>query len=98
MENKLYVGNLSFDATEEAVRTRFADCGPVTDVQLTSDRWNGDRCASALVSMETEAGAEAAIARLHGADLGGRKLHVKPATRGRGQSSARGREGVKIAH
>lgn len=97
MEARVYVGNLSFDATEESVRTHFAAHGVVSEVQLTSDRYSGARSASALVVMTTEADAEQVVARLHGSALDGRTLRVTPASRGRADGE-RGRErGVKIA-
>lgn len=76
MASKLYVGNLSFSSTEEAVRTLFAQFGEVLSVNLISDRETGRPRGFGFVEMEN---AEAAIAALNGKDFEGRPLKVNQA-------------------
>ena len=61
MKNRLYVGNLSYDATSDSLRTAFAECGEVTDLKVVTDRETGRARGFAFVTMKTDA-APAAIA------------------------------------
>jgi RNA recognition motif-containing protein len=79
MGNRLYVGNLSFQASSESVRAAFAACGEVTDVHLVSDRETGQSRGFAFVTMGSEADAAKAIAEMNGAMLDGRALRVNEA-------------------
>jgi RNA recognition motif-containing protein len=79
MGNRLYVGNLSFQATTEAVREVFATCGEVTDVHIVQDRDSGQSRGFAFVTMSSDAEAAAAIAKLDGSSLEGRSLRVNEA-------------------
>ena len=79
MGNRLYVGNLSFNATAETVRECFASCGAVTDVHIVTDRETGRSRGFAFVTMGSEGDAKAAIAALDGKDLDGRSLKVNEA-------------------
>jgi len=79
MSTKLFVGNLSFNATENQLQDLFAAYGPVTEVDLIMDRFSGKPRGFAFVTMETKEGAEAAIQGLHGKDLDGRALTVNEA-------------------
>lgn len=79
MSTKLYVGNLSFDTTENDLQDLFAAHGPVTDVNLITDRMSGRSRGFAFVTMETAEGAQAAIAALGGKDYAGRALTVNEA-------------------
>jgi RNA recognition motif-containing protein len=79
MSNKrLYVGNLPFDATDEAVRTAFEAYGTVHDVSLVTDRDTGRPRGFGFVEMDAES-AGAAIAGLNEKDFGGRDLTVNEA-------------------
>lgn len=79
MGNRLYVGNLSFQTTPDAVREAFATCGEVTDVHIVQDRDSGQSRGFAFVTMASDAEAATAISRLNGADLDGRSLRVNEA-------------------
>ncbi len=79
MNTKLYVGNLSFDTTENDLQDAFAAHGAVTQVDLIMDKMSGRSRGFAFVTMETKEAAEAAIAALHGRNLGGRDLTVNEA-------------------
>jgi RNA recognition motif-containing protein len=79
MANKrLYVGNLPFDATNDAVRTAFEAYGTVHDVSLVEDRDTGRPRGFGFVEMD-EQGAQAAIEGLNNKDFGGRDLTVNEA-------------------
>lgn len=75
----LYIGNLSYDATEENLREIFAQHGTVTRVVLPIDRETGKRRGFAFVELTTEAEEEAAIAEFDGAMWLGRTLKVNRA-------------------
>jgi RNA recognition motif-containing protein len=79
MEHRLYVGNLADDVSTEALRTRFAQCGAVTDVELAVDRSSGRMRGYAFVTMATAADARSAIEQLNGAMFEDRPLRVNEA-------------------
>jgi cold-inducible RNA-binding protein len=79
MSTKLYVGNLSFDVTQNDLQDAFAKHGPVTEVSLVMDKISQRPRGFAFVTMETKAGADAAIKALNGAEWHGRKLTVNEA-------------------
>jgi cold-inducible RNA-binding protein len=79
MNTKLYVGNLSFNTTENALQDAFAAHGTVTSVDLIMDKMSGRPRGFAFVTMETKEAAEAAIAALNGKNLDGRDLTVNEA-------------------
>lgn len=76
---KLYVGNLSFDTTEEELRQMFEPHGAVESAKLATDRDSGRSRGFGFVEMSTDSEAEAAIAALNGAQVGGRALTVNEA-------------------
>jgi RNA recognition motif-containing protein len=75
----IYVGNLSYQVTEEDVRTVFAEYGTVTRVQLPVDRETGRMRGFGFVEMSSDAEEEAAIEALDGAQWMGRDLRVNKA-------------------
>ena len=79
MSQKLYVGNLSFDVTENDLQDAFAQHGPVTEVSLVTDKISQRPRGFAFVTMETKAAADAAIQALNGSEWHGRKLTVNEA-------------------
>src|ERR1700683_1141284 len=93
MNTKLYVGNLSFDTTENDLQDLFAAHGPVSEVNLITDRMSGRSRGFAFVTMGSPEGAQAAIAALGGKEMGGRRLQVKHARPGEdpGPSAGGGR-------
>ena len=76
---KLYVGNLSFETTENDLRDLFSEHGKVTDVAILSDRETGRSRGFAFVEMTNPAEADKAIAALNGTELGGRTLTINEA-------------------
>ena len=79
MSNKLFVGNLSFDTTENDLQDAFAAHGTVVETNLMMDRTSGRPRGFGFVTMSTPEEAQKAIAALHGAQLGGRELTVNVA-------------------
>jgi len=76
MDNKLYVGNLSFDTAEIQLQDLFAQAGTVNEAALVQDRATGQSRGFGFVTMSTSAEAQEAIRRFHGSDLNGRSLSV----------------------
>lgn len=79
MSNKLFVGNLSFDTTENDLQDAFTAYGTVTETNLMMDRMTNRPRGFGFVTMSTNEEAQKAIAGLHGQDLGGRALTVNVA-------------------
>ena len=76
---KLYVGNISFDTSEDALRNAFAEFGDVEEVAVITDRDTGRPRGFAFVTMRDDNAARAAIDGLNGKDLDGRALNVNEA-------------------
>jgi len=79
MSNRLYVGNLSFNATSDSVRAAFAELGEVTDVHVVTDRETGRSRGFGFVTMSSDQQAQSAIQSMNGALLDGRPLRVNEA-------------------
>jgi RNA recognition motif-containing protein len=75
----IFVGNLSFSSTEDAVRGLFEQFGAVDRVSIITDRDTGRSRGFAFVEMSNDAEAERAISALNGSDHGGRRLNVNEA-------------------
>lgn len=75
----IYVGNLSFQATEDDIKEVFAEYGAVQRVSLPIDRETGRKRGFAFVDLATDAEEDAAIAELDGAEWLGRELKVNKA-------------------
>ena len=90
MKNRLYVGNLAFDTSEDAIRQAFAEFGEVTEVKLMLDRETGRSRGFSFVTMADPQAAQKALAQMSGRMLDGRPLRVdeaeerKPRTDGGG--------------
>jgi RNA recognition motif-containing protein len=76
MENKLYVGNLSYSTGEADLHTLFSRAGTVKSVSLITDRDTGRSRGFGFVEMETQAEAQKAVSMLNGTQLGDRTLTV----------------------
>jgi cold-inducible RNA-binding protein len=76
METKIYVGNLSYDTTEDDLRTLFAQAGTVTSVALIKDRDTGRSKGFAFIEMSTQSEAEKAIQTFNNYTLAERPLKV----------------------
>jgi cold-inducible RNA-binding protein len=79
MSNKLFVGNLSFDITENDLQDAFAAHGTVTETNLMMDRMTNRPRGFGFVTMSTAEEAQKAIDALNGKELGGRALTVNVA-------------------
>jgi RNA recognition motif-containing protein len=79
MSTKLYVGNLSFDATEIDLQDLFAQAGTVQEAALMQDKFTGKSRGFAFVTMSTPDEAQKAISLFHGKTLQGRPLTVNEA-------------------
>ena len=77
--NKLFVGNLSFNTTENDLQDAFAAHGTVVEAHLPTDRVSGRPRGFAFVTMSTPEEAQAAIGALNGAQIDGRSLTVNEA-------------------
>ncbi len=75
----IFVGNLSFGATEDAVRQLFEAYGNVDRVSIVTDRETGQPRGFGFVEMANDEEAEKAIAALNGRDLNGRTMNVNEA-------------------
>jgi RNA recognition motif-containing protein len=75
----IYVGNLSYDVTENDLKDIFSNYGDVVNVSLIKDRDSGQSKGFGFVEMGSPSSAQAAIQALHGNDVKGRKLTVNEA-------------------
>jgi cold-inducible RNA-binding protein len=76
---KLYVGNLSFETTENDLQDLFEQHGTVNEVHLMMDRVTGKSRGFAFVTMNDDTQAKAAMSATNGKDLNGRALNVNEA-------------------
>ena len=76
MENKLYVGNLSYATTEDDLKDLFSNAGTVTSVAVIKDRETGRSKGFAFVEMSTKEEADAAISQYNGYTMGDRDLRI----------------------
>jgi RNA recognition motif-containing protein len=90
MNNKLYVGNLSFSTTENDLHDAFAAHGKVIEANLMVERESGRPRGFGFVTMSSEEEAQKAISALNGAALGGRPLTVNVAKPREDRSSGGG--------
>lgn len=79
MSVRLYVGNLSYSTTEDALRQAFSAAGTVEEVSIVTDRATGQPRGFAFVQMASAEDAQKAIAALDGKELDGRPLRVNEA-------------------
>ena len=75
----IFVGNLSFQTTEQDIRTLFESYGSVDRVNIVTDRDSGQPRGFAFVEMTNDAEGERAIEAINGRELGGRSLNVNEA-------------------
>jgi len=85
----IYIGNMSYDTTEEQLRQAFEGFGEVTTVNIITDKYSGEPRGFAFVEMSSKDEAIAAISGLNGQDMNGRTLNVNEA-RPRTQGGNRG--------
>ncbi|HIQ04839.1 MAG TPA: RNA-binding protein [Anaerolineae bacterium] len=92
MQNKLYVGNLPYDTTDDELRQIFEEAGEVQSATIITDRDTGRSKGFGFVEMSTEAEAQAAIHMLNGRMVRERPMRVdiaRPRTSGGGGGSRR---------
>ena len=75
----IYVGNLAFEATEEAMETAFAEYGEVSSARVVVDRFSGRSRGFGFVEMKDDTDAETAIQALNGKEFQGGELTVNQA-------------------
>lgn len=86
---RIYVGNMSYDLTEDALRNLFIEHGQVEEVAIVADRDTGRPRGFGFVTMADSAEGQAAIAALNGQEIEGRSLNVseaRPRNEGGGRS------------
>jgi RNA recognition motif-containing protein len=76
---KVYVANISFNATEQDIRDLFAEYGEIESVKMITDKYTGQSRGFAFVEMESEEDAKKAISALNGSTFMGRTLTVAEA-------------------
>ncbi len=94
MGNRLYIGNLSFDTTEDNLRAALTGDGRgVKEIHIVSDRETGRPRGFAFAEMANEGDAAAAIQALDGTDLDGRTLRVNEAQERQNRGGGGGNRG-----
>lgn len=95
MTNKLFVGSLSWNATDQMLQDLFSQVGTVQSVAIIMDKYSGKSKGFAFVEMSSQTEAEEAIRKLNGADVDGRAITVnearpqEPRTNGGGGGGSR---------
>jgi RNA recognition motif-containing protein len=88
----IYVGNLSYDATDETIKQAFESFGEVTSARVIKDKYNGQSRGFGFVEMLTQSQAQTAIKSLNGKELMGKQISVNEARprAGKGRTGGRG--------
>jgi RNA recognition motif-containing protein len=92
-EMNIYVGNLSYQTTEDQLRQAFEAFGQVTSVNIIKDKYSGESKGFGFVEMAGKEEAEEAMAALNGKELNGRNMSVseaRPRKEGGGGGGGRG--------
>lgn len=79
MSKKLYVGNLSYEVTEEDLKKNFGEIGECIAANIVRDKYSGNSRGFGFVEMATEEEAQEAIGKLNGGELSGKKIVVQEA-------------------
>ncbi len=79
MAKKLYVGNLSFSVNDEELQQAFSSFGNVISARIVIDKMSGRSKGFGFVELEDDAGADSAISKMDGQDIGGRPVRVSEA-------------------
>lgn len=95
MNNKLFVGNISFNTTENDLQDAFAAHGTVLEANLMTDRATGRPRGFAFVTMSSDEEAQKALSAMNGTSLDGRNLTVNVARPREERSGAGGGDGSR---
>ena len=79
MAKKLYVGNLSYNSTEQELRDLFSQAGEINDIAVITDKYTGQSKGFGFIEMATDEAADEAIKRFNGYSLDSRELTVNVA-------------------
>lgn len=79
MENKLYIGSLSYDTTEDSLKDFFAEAGTVSSASIITDKISGRSKGFGFVEMSSEEEADKAMEMFNGKELDGRTIVVDKA-------------------
>lgn len=93
---KIYVGNLSYQTTEDDVRKAFESHGQVSSVAIITDKFSGESKGFGFVEMDNKDEAMAAMAAVNGLEMNGRNLNVseaRPKTENRDRGGSGGGRG-----
>lgn len=82
-DNRLFIGNLSWDTNDESLREAFSQHGVVTDAKVIMDRYNGRSRGFGFVTYQTAEQANTAKEQMHGANVDGREVRVESASSSR---------------
>jgi len=83
MTNKIYVGNLNYETTEDDLRDVFKECGNVLSIKIITDAYTGKSRGFGFIEMETESEAQQAIDTLNGREVNGNQIRVNVAKENR---------------
>jgi RNA recognition motif-containing protein len=86
----IYVGNLSFETTDETIREAFESFGEVTSARVIKDKYNGQSRGFGFVEMPAQSQAQTAIKSLNGKELLGKQISVNEARPRADQGRTRG--------
>jgi len=89
----IYVGNLSYDVSEENLRQAFGAFGQVSSARIVKDKYSGQPRGFGFVEMPDRAEAQAAIQNLNGKELLGQQMNVNEARPRTGQGRSGGQGG-----
>jgi len=89
----IYIGNLSFNTTEDQLRQAFESFGEVSSVNIITDKFSGKPRGFAFVEMSNQDEANAAITGLNGQDMDGREMNVNEARPRADRADRGGRSG-----
>ena len=79
MGRKLYVGNLPYSVTQQALEETFGQCGTVDSVNVITDRDTGQSKGFGFIEMSSDSEAQKAIQELNGTSIDGREIKVNEA-------------------
>jgi RNA recognition motif-containing protein len=91
----IYVGNLSYEATDVMIREAFESFGQVTSARVIKDKYNGQSRGFGFVEISVQSQAQTAIRSLNGRELLGKQISVNEA-RPRANQGRQGRQGGRM--